>query len=222
MTDKPKIKRMTNYGGWETLLKDPPKSYLEVFDFEREYLLKNMDRYSNILDVGCGDGRVLKLLDDPPNRILQGIDVDGEAILKAKHRFGNGGRYVHLIQGDFLEADSKFFFHPDYVLCLNTLGNFGNRKNEAVKKMGEIACYEIIINTFNEDAFEERMNFYVNYGAPISRVDGTTVYFDYEGGEHPSGQFTRKELTDLFAEHGLKPIELIKKGIAYIGRFKRK
>lgn len=223
--NKGKIERFTNFGGWEALLKNAPDSYKEMFEFEKEYLQRVVRPGSRVLDIGCGDGRSLSYLIGH-GRKLYGFDNDREAVTAADKRFQNLNCLLRpdiRVAGDF--TDKLDVSNYNYVLCMNLLGNMGKRKDGLIagmKKLSSLRDGEVIVNVFNEDAFEERMNFYINFGAPISKVDGTTVYFDYNGGEHPSEQFSKDELTEMFTEHDLEPIEIIKEGIGYFGRFKKK
>ena len=68
---------------WESLLKNSPDGYKEVFKYEEQFLLDNIPEYVKVLDIGCGSGRSLSYL-HPLNCKISGIDIDEEAINKAK------------------------------------------------------------------------------------------------------------------------------------------
>jgi len=60
----------------------------DVSDFSRRFSswLINQNRYSSILDVGCGKGTFTNLLKKNGNRIV-GVDISRTAIAKAKSRY---------------------------------------------------------------------------------------------------------------------------------------
>jgi cyclopropane fatty-acyl-phospholipid synthase-like methyltransferase len=47
---------------WEQAVKNPQKSYQEFFKREERFLKDRMPKGLTVLDIGCGDGRVLGLL----------------------------------------------------------------------------------------------------------------------------------------------------------------
>lgn len=69
-------------------LRDP------LADLTDALILSQIPQGSRVLDLGCGDGRLLKLLHDQHGASVQGIDVDIDSISQAL------GRGVPVIQAD--------------------------------------------------------------------------------------------------------------------------
>ena len=49
-----------NIDYWESIVENPTLAYEEMFKVEKEYLQKNIISNSNVLDIGCGNGRNIK------------------------------------------------------------------------------------------------------------------------------------------------------------------
>ncbi|MGV8151580.1 MAG: class I SAM-dependent methyltransferase [Candidatus Nanoarchaeia archaeon] len=214
-------KQHKNFDYWSILLQDTPASYKRWFKFEEEYLKMNIKENSKILEVGCGEGRSLTYLISKGST-LYGIDHDKNAVLLARNNLSLEGININI---SYMEANNLLFKNNvfDYVLSLSTPANFGSQKNEIYSEMKRVLKPEgeIIINVFNEDAFEERIKFYKKIKSAIKEIRGTTVIFKEGDKEFVSEQFSREDLEKICRENNLIPIEIRKKGIGYLCRFKK-
>lgn len=211
-----------NFGYWEKLLQTAPKAYQKWFRLEKEYLNKHIKANSKILEIGCGEGRSLSYLTDKDST-LYGIDYDDEAALLARDRLGFAGMSTNILS---MQANDLIFKNNafDYVISLSTPANFGSQKNQIYSEMRRVLNPdgEIIINVFNEDAFDERIKSYRRLNVPIKEIRGTTVIFDEEEGEFISEQFSREQLEEICKQNNLTPIDISKQGIGYLCRFGNK
>jgi ubiquinone/menaquinone biosynthesis C-methylase UbiE len=211
-----------NFNYWNKVIGSPSKKYAEWFKAEEIYLMKHIPQNSRILEVGCGEGRSLSYL---TNRgcMLYGVDYDMNAGLLGRKRLESEGMFANILYGeatDLIFKDSTF----DYVLSCTTPANFGSQTKNIYSEMQRVLkpSGEIIINVFNEDAFEERIKFYSALNAPIKEIRGTTVIFEDKKREFVSQQFSRKQLEDLCERNNLLPVDITKASIGYLCRFKKK
>ena len=210
-----------NFSYWNKLLENAPEAYKKWFGFEEQYLMKHIRPESKILEVGCGEGRSLAYLAGN-GRVVYGIDHDKRAGLLARKKLESVGLNANIMTmeaSDLIFKDNVF----DYVMSLSTPANFGNQKNKIYSEMRRVVKPdgEIIVNVFNEDAFDERIKFYRSLGPPIKEIVGTTVIFEDPNKEFISEQFSREQLEEIARASRLTPIEISKQGIGYLCRFRK-
>jgi SAM-dependent methyltransferase len=214
-------KQHENFNHWRKVLQNTPESYKQWFEAEREFLWNNIRKInSSILEVGCGNGRSLYSLLHLGG-FLYGIDNDENAVREARELLEPYGARISLQEAANLTFRDKSF---DYVLSLSTPANFGSQKNKIYSEMRRVLKPdgEIIINVFNEDAFDERIKVYKALKAPIKGIKGTTVIFEDGDIEFISEQFSRQQLEEICKDNNLVPVDIRKEGIGYLCRFKKK
>jgi ubiquinone/menaquinone biosynthesis C-methylase UbiE len=101
----------------------------------RHTALEHMPRIKGrILDLGCGEGLLLKgLIDSHPSVEVYGLDPWGEILWQAKRRMGST---VMLLNGDSFHLPFKDGA-LSMVFCLNLFNNFA-KKEEVIRAMGEV------------------------------------------------------------------------------------
>jgi ubiquinone/menaquinone biosynthesis C-methylase UbiE len=101
----------------------------------RHAALRHMPRIKGrILDLGCGEGLLLKgLISSHPTVEVYGLDPWGEILLRAKKRVG---RRVMLLKGDsfYLPFKDRTL---NMVFCLNLFNNLAE-KEEVIRTMREV------------------------------------------------------------------------------------
>lgn len=211
----------TNIGYWEHVLQAPTPSYQSLFDTERTYLLTHIKPNWNVLDVGCGDGRNMKTLLER-TLVVSGVDNDEVAVQDAIKYFSNTPS-VNVVLGDAssLPFDDEMF---DAVTFLMILPNLDAQKQSAILEAARVLKTggSIILSTFAETAFDERMEIYKKVQVPIERIEGTKVFFPKSLGANTSEQFSLAEIEALATGAGLKLTEWQKIGnLAYICRLEK-
>ncbi|MBS3175381.1 class I SAM-dependent methyltransferase [Candidatus Woesearchaeota archaeon] len=213
---------MKNIAFWEELLKNTPDSYREWFMQEKNYLRNIINKNSKVLDIGCGNGRTLNDISDITQNIF-GIDNENKSVEDAKKNLKLiTNAQILLANARNLPFENNFF---DFVLCMGTFANFGNYKFKILTEMKRVLKNDgfIILSVFSENAFDERMKVYKNLNAPIKKVNGTTVFFDFEPeGENISEQFSQKDLELIVMKSDLKILDIKKVGIAYLCKLGKK
>ncbi|MBU4070341.1 MAG: class I SAM-dependent methyltransferase [Nanoarchaeota archaeon] len=213
---------MKNIEYWEKILKNPPNSYKKWFEKEKKYLQKNITKNSKVLEVGCGEGRSLKDI-LPLTKNITGIDYDKKAVNDAKKNFKDFPK-IKILKADAhkLPFKNKSF---DFVICMTTFANFGNKKYIVLKEMNRVLKDKgfIIISVFSEDALKERMKVYKKHKVKIKKINNGKVIFDKSEKmlDYISEQFSKNELKKIFNKTNLKIIEIKKIGIAYICKLKK-
>lgn len=206
----------TNIEYWEKVLGAPTPAYKDLFIAERDYLLKYIKPGMKVLDIGCGDGRNINTVSER-TKFITGIDNDKTAVQGALKNFSD----VPTINIICAEAARLPFTEEsfDIVTFLMILPNLDKQKIKSLSEASRVLKPDgiIILSTFAETAFEERMKMYKALNAPIDRIDGTKVIFDKKLGANISEQFSISEINDLAKVAGLKVANLKKVGVlAYI------
>ena len=211
---------LKNIDFWKSVLEDSPESYKKWFSEEKKLLQETITKDSLVLDIGCGNGRSINDFINITTNIV-GIDHDDIAVTDAKKNFKDYPN-VKILKADArkLPFENDAF---DFVICMGTFANFGDYRKQALLEMKRVLKKDgkIIISSYSEDAFEERMTLYKKEKAPIKEIKGTTVYFDEEVGDNMSEQFSKEQLQKIFAEVGLDIADIKKAGIGYICKLKK-
>ena len=207
-------------GVWKKFLKNLPLAYKKWFEREREYLQANITKNAKVLEVGCGEGRSLNDIINLTEN-LTGIDHDPDAVKEAKVNVKKYPKIkIFRAEATVIPFEDKSF---DFVICMTTFANFGNKKYKVLDEMKRVLKDQgiIIISVFSEEAFEERMKLYKKINFPIKRIIGTTVIYNGRWGDNTSEQFSENQLREIFNKADLKLIDIKKVGIAYICKLKK-
>jgi len=211
-------KRSIDY--WEGLLKNLPDSYKKWFEAERRYLQTSIRKNSRVLEVGCGEGRSLRDI-LPITKNIVGVDYDKKAVSDAKREFKKYPKIkILLAEATNLPFKDNSF---DFVICMTTFANFGEKKYSALKEMKRVLRKNgtIIISVFSEDALNERLKVYKKFKQKIKKINNGKVTFDEDWEDNISEQFSRAELRDIFNGADLKILDIKKLNIAYICKLKK-
>ena len=117
---------------------------------------------SKVLDLGCGDGNLLKLLKKEKN--IQGYGVDSD-ITKIKSSLDNNINVLHLdLDNDLSQFDANSF---DYVVLAQSLQEIKRPKN-LIKEMLRIGD-EIIVSFPNMGHWSSRIQLFFKGMMPITK-----------------------------------------------------
>ncbi len=213
------MKHTKNIDYWIKTLKNPPQSYIKLFEQEAIYLKKNIQKGQKVLDVGCGEGKNILSIADITDDII-GLDIDPKAVEITKINTANYSK-IKVVLGSVTEIPYKDGIF-DVVIFFMTLVNLDSEKDKAISEMKRVAKDEakIIISVYSEKALEERMNMYEQVEVPIvSEINGKLT-FGIEG--FVSEQFSIQDIKNLVEPLGLK-IDTYEEveGLAYIITLKK-
>src|SRR3989344_4813756 len=209
-------KESRNIDIWENILKDLPNSYQKWFAEENTFLHKHIRKNARVLEIGCGYGRSLHDILDI-TAFLTGIDHDSTAIEHTKLRFKSIPS-IKIIQAKAEQTpfpDASF----DYVICMTTFANFGQKKYDVLAEMKRVLKKKgsILISVFSEDALAERLKVYKKMHIPLRKITKEgTVIFDEDFDDNTSEQFSKSQLLQIFRKAKLKVVEIKKVNIAYL------
>ena len=209
----------TNALYFSEVIKDPPISYVSLWNAEKDYLRKIISKGTIVLSVACGEGREISYILDIAKEII-GLDHDKEIVKTAKFNFKNN-KNVEILLADAKRIPFKdgFFY---YVISMGGITNFGRSKIKILNEMSRVLKPngQIILSCYSEDAFDERMKIYKQLDPSLSTIkkitDDGTVIFDKSLVDNISEQFTEEKLINLFSSLQLKINKIIKTGIGYI------
>ncbi len=206
----------TNIDYWEHVLQSPTPAYAELFKAEQQYLLNNIPANAKVLDIGCGEGRnMMTIYQKTP--FVFGIDHDQKAVDNALKNFINK-ETVTIIKAEANKLpfkDESF----DVITFLIILPNLEGNKEYFFREVSRVLKNDgrLILSTFSETAFDERMKIYKQVNVPIINIEGTKVIFDKSVGANTSEQFSKEELIILGQSTGFTMVDCEKVGkLAYI------
>lgn len=126
---------------------------------------------SVVIDIGCGDARLLESLDRSAEYI--GIDIQAATIAAAKEKFANRpatrfetGDMQVVLPDLFSERDaqdaSKFARNSRIVICIgNTLGSWGTDRAQAVRAMLQFADTVLVsVVSHDPETIFKRLEYY--------------------------------------------------------------
>ncbi|MFH1592507.1 MAG: methyltransferase domain-containing protein [Candidatus Woesearchaeota archaeon] len=195
------IERFYNEFDFEKMITGPPRPIQEYLDEEVNFLKKHIQPRKNILEIGCGYGRLLEVLSLKAKKVI-GIDYSKQLLNKAKQKLiGKTNAELRLMNAKKLDFEDNSF---DYVVCLdNTYGNMPGIEFQVLKEMVRVCKPkgEIIISVFSENAKDVQIENYKRIGLTNVRNKGNAIHTD-EG--FYSRRFTREDLMKLFWKARLK------------------
>lgn len=210
-----------NIDYWEQVLQAPTPAYQELFDCEKKYLLDHIPTGSSVLDIGCGDGRNVRTISERTQQIV-GIDNDEKAVEDARKHFAKIST-IKIIKADAAKlpfGEGAF----DIVTFLMILPNLDTLKEVVMKEISRVLKRDgkIILSTFSEKAFNERVKIYQQVKVPIIKVEGTKFIFDKSLGANISEQFSKEQIQEIARNASLKITDIQEVGkIAYIGMLEK-
>lgn len=198
-----------NINYWEEALKNPPQSYVHLFEKESEYLREHIKKDQAVLDVGCGEGRnILSILDITTN--ITGVDIDEKAVHDTQQNMKEHPE-VHITLGDVtnLPFQDKTF---DVVVFSMTLVNMDDKKTRALSEMKRVAKDDakLIVSVYSEKAREERMEMYTRVNVPIVSEKNGRFVFGVDG--MVSEQFSIPDIEAL-----IEPLDLAIENYTEVG-----
>ncbi|MCX6755433.1 MAG: class I SAM-dependent methyltransferase [Candidatus Nomurabacteria bacterium] len=206
----------TNIDFWMRIIENPSPIYKELFKQEKIYLTSKILPNVNVLDVGCGDGRIIKIITENTKNIV-GIDNDPIAIKNARNQLIEFPS-TKLVEGDGLNmpfVNESF----DIIVFMMTLVNFGNNKISVLKEINRVLKRDgiLLLSVYSEDAYETRLKMYTEIGLPIKNYENGKFVFNAMASAETSQQFSIEELSSLVKEGGFKITDTYKiDKIAYI------
>lgn len=197
-----------------------PEPYQALFREEERLIDVYIGKNDRVLDVGCGDGRILRQLAPKTNNLI-GIDHDEPTVSRARKELVDLPFIsVKHCEGSNLPFDDEYF---DKVLCMGTFTNLGEERPQVLREMKRVLSRNglMIITAYSEDALDDRLELYRGSSIEIKEVrpDGTVLF---EGSvDSISEQFSRDQLEFIISGADLKIRELKKVGIVYSGILER-
>lgn len=211
----------TNIDFWTRIIKNPSPKYKELFKKETKYLAEKIAKDSSVLDVGCGDGRIIKIILETTQNVT-GVDNEPAAIQEARERLASFPSVkLSVADGLKLPFENNVF---DVVVFMMTLVNLGQNKVAILKEIQRVLKTDgvVILSVYSEDAYETRLAMYTEIGLPIKSVSGGNFTFDAMDTAKTSEQFSQMELTSIVQEAGFKIVDIQKvEGIAYLCTLQR-
>lgn len=157
-----------------------------------ELLMEHIPAASRVVDLGCGDGRLLQKLRDQKNCQVLGVELDRQQIVKATHR---GVPVIHAdLDRGLAEFPSKSF---DAAVLSQTLQEV-KRPKDVLQEMMRIARRALVVVP-NFGHWMVRLQVFRQGRAPV------TSSFPYEWYETPNLHFlSMYDFRDLCDKLGVR------------------
>ena len=129
-----------------------------------DIVAENVQEYAKILDVGCGDGALLKRLVTSKHVKARGIEIDEENVLSCVNKG------LSVLQGDIDEGLNEYYKDNsfDYVMALRTVQAIWNPK-KSIDEMLRIGK-KVIISFPNFANYKIRFGILFKGRMPKNRV----------------------------------------------------
>jgi ubiquinone/menaquinone biosynthesis C-methylase UbiE len=185
----------------------PPRIRAALAD-EIRYLESALADSGSVLEIGCGDGRLLEALGRSARRWI-GLDFLEPYLHQAKatRRLADGTGLVAASAADLPFAAESF----DAVLCAqNTFGLLGALKEPALREAARVTRRggRIVLVVYSVDSIAPRAEWYteMHRRGAMQPIDwsrsGPELLATFDG--HGSESFRRERLERLLAEAGLR------------------
>lgn len=181
---------------FEKIISNPPTLIQDFLDTEMAFINNHIKQSKDILEVGCGYGRLLKILTSKASNVV-GVDFSAPLLEKGKK---NIAEYAN-VQTFLMDAQDLRFNDAsfDYVLCLDaSFGNMPGIEERVVCEMARVMRDhgELIVSVFSEAAKDVQLENYRRVGLTNLSDNGTAVSSS-EG--FYSRRFTKEQLVSLFS-----------------------
>ena len=175
------------------------KEYLEL---EEEFILKTFKNVDSVLDVGCGEGRYLRMLAPILGKIT-GIDYSEQLVSLAKKSTSTLDN-VSILLGraeDLPTLVQETFTYG--LLAWNTIGNIPQEFHQSIfDNLAKVVNKKIFISTFqcSSEVMNERLRYYDKVGFKVESIDGNQAIL--EGGLHRANAYPLNYFQELFGSIG--------------------
>ncbi len=197
---------------WDKINSNLPAEMLEYLEEEVSYYKKNIPA-GRILDVGCGEGRILSRLD---NHITHGhgIDINETSVQLCKENLPKNKYKV----GSITETGYPDSYFDCIVLSFNLLGNLDNDKDLAIREIRRILKPGgmVLFSTYSQRSEKIQESAYRSLPG-FSKVSskGDYTFAQTEHGPFSSERFDEDKLRKLFSGFSL---ELTEDRFTYLGK----
>ena len=154
--------------------------YMDKYDGKQFIDLLNLDKSKNVLEIGCGTGRITKKIVNNFS-YYTGIDISKKTVFVAKEHFKNYDN-ISFINGDFINYD----FNNTYDVIFSTLTfmHFKDKKKVLVKAFNLLNCngtFVLSIDKNNQNLIDtgySKIKVFPDNPEKISRILTTVGFYN--------------------------------------------
>ena len=163
--------------------------------------IKNTIKAGRVLDVGCGEGRIVNLIIGQVEKIY-GIDISKKSLNRVKGKYSKEKR-INLFHENSTDTHFENNYFDWIVLGWNTLGNLGEDLVPTIKEMKRVLNPrgKIILSVFSEKVLPEYMKLLEINNLKIQRISNDRVIL---ANGLISKRFSMTELKKIFNNQNLQ------------------
>jgi ubiquinone/menaquinone biosynthesis C-methylase UbiE len=163
------VKRFYESVDFDRMITEPPRLIAECIERENGIIRESRASFGDVLEVGCGSGRILKMLRGA-GRIV-GIDFCEAMVRRGRADCSGSGVAVCLMSADRLDFPYESF---DTVLCLNhTMSNMPGIEQDVLREMCRVCRRggRIMMSVYSERARDVQVENYLRLGLHIGKEE---------------------------------------------------
>jgi len=185
----------------------------------------NLDNY-NVLDFGCGNGRLTQILKGKKINNYLGVDVSNNLIRIAKKNYGNKKiKFLKIDRNKKLELPKNHF---DVIFLIAVLHHIPSKKLR-LEKLRELNSLlkpggKVIVTVWNLYQKKYLFKIFKSFFKK-NNLEKKDIYIPFKTNEGKifnryHHAFSKRELENIFQKAGFKTIEIkkTKKNLIYIGK----
>lgn len=191
------------YSFYNELMENPLPEMQQYFDENNQYLANLVTEGNTAIDVGCGNGRILKFL-APKLKHIIGVDIDSRMVKMAKENVANIEN-VGLVTQDFVQYTPKEPADLVYA-SFNLIGSPHFKDEDRSALLLKLISMtkpggRVVVDFWSDAGLDFATKFYTETGSKLVEIkDGQPYVTDAGGAVRCVKRWSREKIAELARE----------------------